>query len=205
MTRPGSNIPRLRAAFRRAAALTIVVIVTVVAGWAGGRLPLAAAATTSVAQREYLIKAAFVYDMLKATQWPKVRSGRVLLCVLGRDPFGAAWRSIAGRPIGKSKLEVAPVQAGGDLAACDALFLSTSERARWPDIRAALGTRPILTMSEMTGFAQDGGMVGLMAIDNRLRFDVNLKAVRKAGLSIDTNALEQANMVHAQAASVGLP
>jgi YfiR/HmsC-like len=205
MTRPGSNIPRLRAAFRRAAALTIVVIVTVVAGWAGGRPPLAAAATTSVAQREYLIKAAFVYDMLKATQWPKTRSGRVLLCVLGRDPFGAAWLSIAGRPIGKSKLEVAPVQAGGDLAACDALFLSTSERARWPDIRAALGTRPILTMSEMTGFAQDGGMVGLMAIDNRLRFDVNLKAVRKAGLSIDTNALEQANMVHAQAASVGLP
>jgi hypothetical protein len=205
MTRPGSNIPRLRAAFRRAAALTIVVIVTVVAGWAGGRPPLAAAATTSVAQREYLIKAAFVYDMLKATQWPKTRSGRVLLCVLGRDPFGAAWRSIAGRPIGKSKLEVAPVQAGGDLAACYALFLSTSERARWPDIRAALGTRPILTMSEMTGFAQDGGMVGLMAIDNRLRFDVNLKAVRKAGLSIDTNALEQANMVHAQAASVGLP
>jgi len=205
MTRAPNNFPLLRAAFRRAAALTIVVIVTVAAGCAGGGPPPAAAAATSVAQREYLIKAAFVYDMLKATQWPKSRSGRVVLCVLGRDPFGAAWRSIAGRPIGKGKLEVTPLQAGGDLAACDALFLSTSERARWPEIRGALGTRPILTMSEMTGFAQDGGMVGLMAVDNRLRFDVNLKAVRKAGLSIDTNALEQANMVHAQAASVGLP
>ena len=205
MTRPGSNIPRLRAAFRRAAALTIVVIVTVVAGWAGGRPPLAAAATTSVAQREYLIKAAFVFDMLKATRWPKATSGRVMMCVLGRDPFGAAWRSIEGRPIGQRKLAVEQRRAEHDLTGCDALFVATSERARWPQIRAALDARPVLTMSEMVGFAQDGGMVTLMDVDNRLQFDVNLKAVRKAGLSINTDALEQANMVHAQAASVRWP
>jgi len=202
MIRPFPNLPRLRAALRRAVALTIVVSVTVAAGWTAVRLPAAAAANTTAAQREYLIKAAFVYDMLKATQWPKARSGRVVLCVLGRDPFGPAWRSIEGRPIGKRKLDVAPVQGGSDLAGCDALFVSTSERARWPQIRGTLGARPILTMSEMTGFAQDGGMVALMAVDNRLRFDVNLKAVRKAGLSINSDALEQANEVHAQAAAV---
>jgi hypothetical protein len=205
MIRLAPNIPRLRAAFRRAAALTIVVSVTVTAGWAAVRLPAATAAVTAAAQREYLIKAAFVYDMLKATQWPKSRPGHVVLCVLGRDPFGVAWRSIEGRPVGRGKLAVAPVQAGSDFANCDALFVGVSERAIWPQIRAALGTRPILTMSEMMGFAQDGGMVGLLDVDNRLRFDVNLKAVRKAGLSIDTNALEQANMVHAQAASVRAP
>jgi hypothetical protein len=205
MTRAPTHLPRSRAAFRRAVALTIVLTVTVVTGWAAASLPAAAAANLAAAQREYLIKAAFVYDMLKATQWPKVRSGRVVLCVFGRDPFGMAWRSIEGRPIGKSRLDVAPVQAGSDFAGCDALLLGTSERARWPQIRDALGTRPILTMSEMTGFAADGGMVELMAVDNRLRFDVNLKAVRKAGLTINTDALEQANMVHARAAMVRWP
>jgi hypothetical protein len=205
MIRPQTHLPRLRAALRRAVALTIVVTVTAAAGWVGARLPEAAAANTAAGQREYLIKAAFVFDMLKATQWPKVRPGRVVLCVLGHDPFGAAWRSIDGRPLGKGKLDVVPVQGASSFAGCDALFVSTSERARWPQIRAALGARPVLTMSEMTGFAQDGGMVALMNIDNRLRFDVNLKAVRKAGLSIDTDALEQANMVHAQAAWVSWP
>lgn len=205
MTRAPTHFPRSRAAFRRAVALTIILAVTVVTGWAAVSLPARAAADLAAAQREYLIKAAFVYDMLKATQWPKARSGRVVLCVLGRDPFGAAWRSIEGRPIGKSRLDVAPVQAESGFTGCDALLLGTSERARWPQIRGALGTRPILTMSESVGFARDGGMVELMAVDNRLRFDVNLKAVRKAGLSIDTNALEQANMVHAQAAAVRWP
>jgi uncharacterized protein DUF4154 len=197
--------PLSRAAFRRAVALTIVLTVTAVTGWAAVSLPAAAAANLAAAQREYLIKAAFVYDMLQATQWPKARSGRVVLCVFGRDPFGTAWRSIEGRPVGKRRLYVAPVQAGSDFAGCDALLLGTSERARWPHIRDALGTRPILTMSEMVGFAADGGMVELMAVDNRLRFDVNLKAVRKAGLTINTDALEQANMVHAQAAMVRWP
>jgi uncharacterized protein DUF4154 len=205
MIRLAPNIPRLRAAVRRAVALTIVVAVTVVAaGWIAVRLPAAAAVTAS-AQREYLIKAAFIFDMLKATQWPKGRPGRVVLCVLGQDPFGAAWRSIEGRPLGKSRLDVARIEAASDVAGCDALFLGTSERARWPQIRDALGTRPILTMSEMVGFARDGGMVALMDVENRLRFDVNLKAVRKAGLSINTDALEQANMVHAQAASLLVP
>jgi len=205
MSRSSPPLPRLRAALRRAVALTIVVSVTAIAGWLGAGLTSAAAANMAGAQREYLIKAAFVFDMLKATQWPKGRSGRVVLCILGRDPFGAAWRSIDGRPLGNAKLEVVPVQGASDFGGCHALFVSTSERARWPQIRGTLGSRPILTMSEMTGFAQDGGMVALMNIENRLRFDVNLKAVRKAGLSIDTEALEQANMVHAQAAWVSWP
>ena len=204
MINAAPTIPRLRAAFRRAVALTIVVTVTVAAGWTVVRLP-AAAAVTAAAQREYLIKAAFIFDMLKATQWPKARPGRVVLCVLGQDPFGTAWHSIEGRPVGKSRLDVAPIEAASDVSGCDALFLGTSEHARWPQIRDALGTRPILTMSEMVGFARDGGMIALMDVDNRLRFDVNLKAVHKAGLSINTDALEQANMVHAQAASLLVP
>jgi len=202
MTRMSDHIPQLRAAFRRAVALTIVVSVTIAAGCAL-RLPAAAAANSGA--REYMIKAAFVYDMLKATQWPKAHAGRVVLCVLGRDPFGAAWRSIKGRPIGKGKLDVVAVQGVSDFGGCDALLVGTSERERWPQVRSALDARPILTMSEMTSFAQDGGMVALMNVENRLRFDVNLKAVHKAGLNINTDALEQANMVHAQAAAVSWP
>ena len=205
MIRLPPNIPRLRAAFRRAVALTVAVAVAVAAGWSAVGVPVATAANTTAAQREYLIKAAFIYDMMKATQWPSAKSGRVVLCVLGRDPFGAAWQSIEGMPVGQRKLDVTPLRPRGDLAGCDALFVGTSERGRWPQIHAALATRPVLTISEMVGFSRDGGMVTLMNVDNRLRFDVNLKAVRKAGLSIHTDALEQANMVHAQAASVRSP
>src|SRR5262249_57900096 len=107
-----------------------------------------------------------VFDMLKATRWPKGGSGRVVLCVLGRDPFGGAWRSIDGRPLGKGKLDVVPVQGGSDLARCHALFVSTSARARWPQIRGAVGARPVRPPSQMMGVAPGGGMVARSKVGN---------------------------------------
>jgi hypothetical protein len=200
MIRRSTNIPRMRAAFGRAAALTIVVMVTLLF-WAAGALPASTAAIQiAQAKREYLIKAAFIHDVMQATQWPQARAESLILCVLGRDPFGAAWASIDGRPVGSGKLEIAHLANDADLGRCHALFVATSERNRWPRVHAALATRPVLTISEMTGFSQDGGMVTLMNVDNRLRFDVNITAVRRVGLSISTDVLEQASMVHAQAA-----
>jgi hypothetical protein len=144
-----------------------------------------------------MIKAAFIYDMIKATEWPKASTGNLVVCVLGRDPFGAAWESIAGQPANGRRLEIKTLTGPNGFNGCDVLFVGMSERVRWSQIHANLASRPILTVSEMTGFSRDGGMVTLMNVDNRLRFDVNLRAVHDAGLNINTDALEQANAVHA--------
>jgi hypothetical protein len=205
MTRPFSYLPRLRAAFRRAAALTIIALVAVPGGWLGPGGATAAGMSIAAGQREYMIKAAFIYDMIKATQWPKARADNVVICILGSDPFGAAWDSIAGKPAGGRDVQITRLQGRKGLGACDVLFVGTSERPRWSQIHAELAGRPILTVSEMAGFSRDGGMVTLMNVDNRLRFDVNLRAVRDAGLSINTDALEQANAIHAWASRARWP
>jgi hypothetical protein len=173
----------------------------------GSALPSASAAGLSIAagQREYMIKAAFIYDMIKATEWPKARADSLTICVLGRDPFGPAWDSIAGKPVNGRRLQITTLTGPKGLGGCDVLFVGTSERVRWAQIHADLASRPILTVSEMSGFSRDGGMVTLMNVDNRLRFDVNLRAVRDAGLSINTDALEQANAVHAGVSQVRAP
>jgi hypothetical protein len=204
MGQPFAYPPR-RAAFRRAVALTILIVVTTLVGWAGLRPAPAAGFSIAAGQREYLIKAAFIYEVVKATQWPSPSANRVVLCVLGRDPFGGAWQSIIGKPVGPRKLQVATIRFEDGLTGCDALFVGISERVRWPQIHANLASRPILTISEMAGFARDGGMIMLMNVDNRLRFEVNIRAVREAGLTISTDALEHANAVHAEASQVRWP
>lgn len=197
---------RLRAAFRRAAALTIFVIASgfacVPAGTTAPASPLQEATGGS---REYLIKAAFVYELIKATRWPRQSSGRILLCVRGSDPFGSAWNSIRGRHVGAGRLQIRHLQATSSISGCDALFIGISDRDWWEQSRSWLASQPVLTLSEMTGFSRLGGMVTMMNVDNRLRFDVNLPAVRRAGLSIDTEALELANMIHTGSAQAGPP
>lgn len=200
-----SDLPRPRAAFGRAALLTIILMVTVLACVLPADSGNAASATAPRGSREYLIKAAFVYDLMKATAWPRPASSRAVLCVRGRDAFGSAWNSIQDKPMGSRRLHVRHLQPSASTAGCDALFLGNSERQWWLATRTTFGKQPILTVSEMTGFSKDGGMVGMMNVDNRLRFDVNLQAVRAAGLSINTDALEMANMIHAGTARAGQP
>jgi len=188
---------RLRAAFRRVATLTIILGICVLDFRPKAETAHAAADQGGRGSREYQIKAAFIHDLANATLWPRQTGPRLVLCVRGRDPFGAAWRTIEGRAVRSSRLHVEHLAPGAALSGCDALFVSNSERTWWLRTRAALAKQPVLTISEMIGFSEIGGMVTLMNIDNRLRFEVNLKAVREAGLSINTDALELANMIHA--------
>lgn len=206
MIRLSAEIPRLRAACCRAATLTILVIGTVLACLpAGMSAPASPQQEAAGGSREYLIKAAFVYELIKATRWPRQATGHILLCVHGIDPFGSAWESIRSRPVGAGRVQIRRLQPTSPIAACDVLFIGSSDRDWWEQSRTSLIGQPVLTLSEMTGFARAGGMVTMMNVDNRLRFDVNLPAVHRAGLTINTEALELANIIHAGSAQAGPP
>jgi hypothetical protein len=192
-------LPRLRAAFGRAAALTIIVAALV--GCFGAQAASAGSKTTANAERQYLIKAAFLYSFIKMTQWPFAPSDVVRLCVLGRDPFGGAWQSIEGKPVGPRKLHVETRDGGQSLDRCDVLFIGDSQQGHLAPLLAAVASRPILTVSEVTGFSRVGGILRLIEVDNRLHFKVNLAAARAAGLTISTDALKLADAFQVEAGS----
>jgi len=195
-----SILPRLRAALGRAAALTIIAAGLV--GVCGIQAGAAGSQATTGGQREYLIKAAFLYDLIKTTGWPSGPSSHtVQICVVGSDPFGAAWRSIEGKPVGSRKLHIEARDSGQSFSDCNVLFIGDSEQGRVSQIIVGLGRSPILTVSEIAGFAKVGGIIRLMNVDNRLHFKVNLAAAHQAGLVISTEALKLADSVQIEAGS----
>ena len=168
-----------------------------------GALPAAAAAETS---REYLIKAAFLYNFAKFTEWP---AGSFLdsdapldVCVFGEDPFGGALESIAGKTIRGRRVavhRVASIEAG---AACHLLFISASEATRLAGILEALRGRPVLTIAEMPGFARSGGIINLKTNpDDRIRFEINASIAKRAGLRLSSKLLNLAEITPNQDAS----
>jgi hypothetical protein len=52
-----------------------------------------------------------------------------------------------------------------------------------------------LTVSDIPSFTNSGGMIGFELIDNRVRFDVNLAAAEKAGLTLSSQLLKVATDV----------
>ncbi|HUI76802.1 MAG TPA: YfiR family protein [Bryobacteraceae bacterium] len=151
---------------------------------------------------EYEVKAAFLYNFAKFVQWPSDAAGAsasLRLCILGRDPFGSLLeKALTGRTVGEKPIEIGRAAEARQLSTCQVVFISSSERTQAAAIVATLSARPILTVSEIPGFAALGGMVNFYIEDRRIRFEINPKAAARSGLRISSQLLKLARVVDAK-------
>lgn len=145
------------------------------------------------------VKAAFLYNFGKYVRWPRTgraTNGVFVIAVLGADPFGPALDDIAsGNQIDSRPIAIKRVATEKELEDCEIVYISDSEGPRLEQILAALQGSPILTVSDIPQFVERGGMIGLVTVDRRVRFEVNLQAAERAGLSVGSQLLRLARAV----------
>ena len=151
------------------------------------------------ASREYLIKAAILYNFAKFTRWPAESfhsaDSPLRLCVIGVDPFGEALKTIEGKRVGTRNLRTRWITDTAAIGDCHVLFVSSSEADRLSEVLAAATAGPVLTVAEMPEFARAGGIIALKVVDDRTRFDVNSQAADRAGLTLSAKLLRLAETV----------
>jgi len=160
--------------------------------------------------REYLIKAAILYNFAKFAEWPAAafrNDGAPLrICVLGDDPFGPALNSLQGKTVRNRALAAAHIASVDAAAACHILFISASESERLDTILNTVGKLPVLTVADISRFANSGGIIALKEVDKRSRIEVNIGAADQAGLKLSSKLLRLADTVGTQTAqTVGAP
>lgn len=146
---------------------------------------------------QYRLKAAFLYNFVKFVQWPTNAyagpAAPTVIGVLGENAIGEDLETILhDKVINQHPLQFKKLDSPADATNCHVLFISASERRRFPEILAALGERSILTVSESDRFLQDGGMINFIIVDRRVRFQINDQPARKAGLIISSDLLNLA-------------
>jgi len=149
---------------------------------------------------EYQIKAAFLFHFAQFVGWPEAALGKrgdpLTYCTLGEDPFhGALDSSLSGKTINERPLRVLHLKRAQDPGGCQVLFLGESEKQSIPAVLSSLRGKPVLTVGETEHFTADGGMIGFCLEDNKMRFEINLDAAEKAGLTISSRLLSLAKQV----------
>jgi YfiR/HmsC-like len=149
---------------------------------------------------EYRVKAAFIFHFAQLVDWPpEAQTGTdhsLVLCTLGEDPFqGALEGAIAGKAVGNRVMRIRHLGEPQDLQACQILFLGKAQSKRIPLLVTNLHNAPVLTVGETAGFLDAGGMIDFLLEDNKLRFEVNLKAAESADLKIGSRLLVLAQRV----------
>jgi hypothetical protein len=161
---------------------------------AGLVLPAATAQAQSVS--EAAVKAGFVYNFIKFTQWPAVREGApVRVCAPAAHPLDGQLIRLQGRNVGSRLIEVRTGVSPGEWRQCDVLFLGADDADRLYLLPSRPGPAPVLTLGDLPGFVDAGGMIGLRVEASRVRFDVNLGTAQAAGLVLNSQMLKLAGKV----------
>jgi hypothetical protein len=74
---------------------------------------------------------------------------------------------------------------------CDAVFIPRAEEANWDSMVAAIGSSPILTLSDMPQFVLRGGMIGFIQnSESRIKMQANIKNLRAHRVQVNPQVLE---------------
>jgi len=143
---------------------------------------------------EYRIKAAFLYNFTSFVTWPEDPAGAsgFTLCVLGDDPFGNLLDKLAGKSVNGAQLVIRRLDDLVLLEECRLVFFSETASDQIDDALARLHELAVLTVSDIHGFTDRGGIIEFRIIANKVRFDINLGAAESAGLGISSKLLSLA-------------
>lgn len=146
------------------------------------------------------VKAAFVYNFIKLVTWPEARlaagEAPIAVCLVDGEAMDEALRlaldgkSVEGHPVRVERLAA----AGDELAGCHVLYLDAAHQSRYPALMAKAAGKGVLVVDEGSNFTWPDGMIRLFADQGRVRFELNLQAVERAGLKIDPRLIRLARI-----------
>jgi len=149
---------------------------------------------------EYEVKAAYLYNFLKFVEWPEHTFADslapIVIGIVGGDPFGSSLPQVViGKTIQGRDLVIREYREGENLRGAQILFINTSEKKYLRQILAGLRGASVLTVADMSGFVEEGGMIEFLSEDNHVRFAINVDAANKAHLKISSRLLSLARVV----------
>lgn len=151
------------------------------------------------AQDTGALRLGFVLNFARYVEWPETTLKPGLPMQICLAPGDAGMTAQLGE-LSKQVVQNRPVQVKQlarptELDGCQILYLPSdlpTSTSTWLSAAAKVGA---LTVSDLPDFADMGGMIGLVSINGRYRFDINLGVARQADLRISAYLFKLARMV----------
>jgi len=160
---------------------------------------LGVAAPAHATLPEQQLKAAFVLNFVRYVEWPEralgARDAPIMICVFGRDALEGALNELSGRQVHGRAVRIRAGASMEDTEGCHVAFITEAESRRLVPILRSLAGRPVLTVSDIDGFIDSGGAIGIVDSDTRLQFEINRAALAQGQLRASSQLLKLARAV----------
>lgn len=157
------------------------------------------AETKALDIKEYTLKAAFLVNFVSYITWrDKPQQEDVQLCILGENPFVGVLEKLIeqANQSSRKQIQLHYKNRMQDLPSCHMVYLSNSEKYRQTIVIDYLIPHPVVTVSSLEGFAQDGGGIEFIMQQQRVRFYINNTALNAKNIQISASLLSIAVEVY---------
>ena len=144
---------------------------------------------------EYRLKAAFLYNFALFTDWAAAVGPTLNLCVYGRNPFGKEIEGLEGKAVGDRRIAVNLVTDMEALSHCQLVFIADAANVSLARVLTSLRGAAVLTVADSPGAADQGVVLNMSVVNNRITFEANLAAAREVKLSLSSKLLRLATKV----------
>ncbi|MDI6048274.1 YfiR family protein [Flavobacterium sp. XS2P24] len=142
--------------------------------------------------KEYALKADFLYRFVDYVYWKNYSKKQTFkIAILEESPITNSLLDISK----DKKIEVKEYKNLNDLRFCNILFVPYNCTIPIETILAKFSGKPVLIVTEQIGYGKKGAHMNFVFVENKLKFEVNLKAINKAGIGISSFLLQHAIIV----------
>ena len=124
------------------------------------------------------------------------RTRRCSLASSAPIPFGwALERTVEGKRINKRRIVIERVLSVQDARRYHIVFISVDDEPRMSEFSTRLNGQSVLLVGESDGVLKQGATIGFTVRDNKVGYDINLGAAKRARLTVSSKLLNLARVV----------
>ncbi|HEY4616840.1 MAG TPA: YfiR family protein [Flavobacterium sp.] len=149
-------------------------------------------AQEEAAGKDYALKADFLYRFVDYVYWKNYSKDQTFkIAILERSPITASLLKTTKN----KKIEIKEYKSLKEIGSCHILFIPYNCTVPIEKILSHFSGKPVLIVTEQNGFGKKGAHMNFVMIENKLKFEVNLKAINKAGIGISSFLLQHAIII----------
>jgi len=153
------------------------------------------------------VKAAYLYNFGKFVEWPATAfegpDSPFVIAVVGSDPFARILgETVLNKQIGDRAIRVLRLNSSDEadlrpLRRCHILFVPGGVDFDAKPMQRHCAGSAVLVVGDRDRFVAEGGMIGFVLEDGRIRFELCREALERAGLNASAQLLKLARLVEA--------
>lgn len=127
-----------------------------------------------------------VYNFTKYVQWPDhAGSGEFVIGVVGNaEIFNTLNSWYGGKPRGSKTYVIKKFNSAAEVTDCHVVYIDKSKSGEFELVNNKVKGKGTLVITDKNGLGERGSAINFKMIDNKLKFELNQKAIEASNLKV---------------------